>query len=251
MNLYRALGRPLEGVKPTLRRIPGFVPLARGLRYCLDGRYRSECHLRQARAPELFQIASYTAPDRYPALFAGLVRALEGSTAPRILSFGCSSGEEIESLRSLLPEAVFVGIDINPHSIALARRRLARSGVRLIHAGRIGTIPDAPFDAIVCMAVLQRTELNHQKPTLCTPLLSFAKFEAAIAEFDRNLSVGGLLLLQHTNFRFSDTAVATRYAPAAELPAHRPEAVKYGRDDRLIPQARAETLLYRKLAEAD
>lgn len=251
MNLYRSLSRPLDRLKPRLRQLPGFVRLARGIRYCLDARYRSEAHLRRAPAPELFQITGYTTPGRYPVLFSGLVRALEGRTAPRVLSFGCSSGEEIESLRALMPEATFVGIDINPHSIALARRRLAHSGVQLIHAGRIEPIPEAPFDAIVCMAVLQRTELNHQRPPVCTPLLSFAKFEAMITEFDRELRIDGLLLLQHSNFRFTDTVASTRYIPAVELPALRPETAKYGRDNRLIAQAPTEAVLYRKIAAAD
>lgn len=251
MNLYRALSRPLKRWKPALRRLPGFGPLARGLRYCLDARYRSEAHLRRAGAPELFQVTGYTAPGRYPVLFAALARALGEDTAPRVLSFGCSSGEEIESLRALLPAASFVGIDINPHSIALARRRLAGSGVRLIHAGRIGTLPEAPFDAIVCMAVLQRTELNHQRPPLCTPLLSFATFDAMITEFDRELRTGGLLLLQHSNFRFTDTTVSSRYAPVAELPALTPGTAKYGRDNRLIAEAAPEAVLYRKIAAAE
>jgi SAM-dependent methyltransferase len=250
MSLYRSLSRPLERWKPSLRRLPGFVPLARGIRYCLDARYRSEAHLRRVPAPELFQIAGHTAPDRYPVLFSGLVRALDGRTAPRILSFGCSSGEEIESLLARLPEARFVGIDINPHSIALARRRLAEFGVRLIHAGRIGTLPEAPFDAIICMAVLQRTELNQQRPPMCTPLLSFAKFDAMMTEFDSALRTGGLLLLQHSNFRFTDTAVSSRYVPAAELPALRPETAKYGRDDRLLEHVTWEAVLYRKIAAA-
>lgn len=101
------------------------------------------------------------------------------------------------------------------------------------------------------MAVLQRTELNHQRPPVCTPLLSFAKFDAAIAEFDRNLRTDGLLLLQHSNFRFTDTAVSTRYVPAAEVPAFRPGTAKYGRDDRLIAQVTTEAVLYRKVAAAD
>ncbi len=250
MSFYRSLVRPLDRLKPRLKRLPGAVPLARVLRYCLDARYRSEWHLRRARAPDLFQVTGYTMPGRYPVLFAGLARALADRRAARILCFGCSSGEEIESLRALIPDAVFVGIDINRHSIALARRRLAGTAVLLIHSGRIGPPGEARFDAIVCMAVLQRTELNQQLPARCTPLLSFAKFEAAIADFDRNLTTGGLLLLQHSNFRFTDTAASKRYAAAAELPARLPETAKYGRDDRLIAEAGAEALLYRKLAEA-
>ncbi len=250
MSLYSTLSRRLDRLKPILRRLPGFVALARGARYGLDARYRSELHLLRASAPELFQIAGYTTPGRYPLLFEGLARALEGRIAPRLLSFGCSSGEEIESLRGLLPEATFVGIDINPHSIALARRRLGHLGVRLIHAGRIGAISEAPFDAIVCMAVLQRTELNQQRPPVCSPLLSFARFEAAIAEFDCNLRTDGLLLLHHSNFRFTDTATSGRYVPAAELPAFMPKTAKYGRDDRLIAHVTSEAVLYRKVAAA-
>ncbi len=71
----------------------------------------------------LHQITEYTEAERYPELF-DLAAKLRPS-ARRILSFGCSSGEEIEAIRQRFPGATIVGAEINPRSRAKARRRLS------------------------------------------------------------------------------------------------------------------------------
>jgi SAM-dependent methyltransferase len=245
--IYQTISRRLEPVKPLLRSVPGFRPASLAVRYAIDGAFRAECHLRLFRAQALFQVTGHSKPNRYPALFSCLADQLRNHAAPRILSFGCSTGEEIESLRAVLPKATLVGIDINRRSIAIARRRLNAPNVTLLVAGEIGMAGNPPFDAILCMAVLQRSELNQKPPENCSAFLTFSKFEAVIADCDRCLKPGGLLALHHTTFRFADTAASRDYVPILQADPLLPKRVKYDRNNRLITmEADDEPMLYRK-----
>jgi ubiquinone/menaquinone biosynthesis C-methylase UbiE len=96
-------------------------------------------------------------------------------------------------------------------------------------------IEDGAFDAIFCMAVLQRSILNVERPSSCASILTFDRFEEAIVGLDRVLKLGGVLVLHRTNFRFGDTVAAARYAPRQGLPPGIPSTAKYDRDNHLIP----------------
>jgi hypothetical protein len=78
--------------------------------------------------PGEFQPYYYTLPDRYPWLFGFAATRIGSRPNLRILSFGCSRGEEVFSLRKYFPSAAVKGIDINPRNIArcLARARAER-----------------------------------------------------------------------------------------------------------------------------
>lgn len=173
---------------------------------------------------------------------------LSGSTAPRILSFGCSVGDEILSLRRYLPQAVLTGIDINRRSLRIARRRIADPAIALLSGGTLAETGAGQFDAIVCLSVLQRGELLKLRPEDCSGYLTFAQFDRTIEEFDRHLVPGGFLLLYHTAFRFGDSTIAERYEP---LFCYEPDSdhdfVRYGRDNRPAAWPRHERYaLYRK-----
>src|SRR5277367_5474893 len=75
--------------------------------------------------PGEFQPYYFTLPDRYPWLFGFAATRIGSRPDLRILSFGCSRGEEVFSLRKYFPSAAVKGIDINPRNIArcLARAR--------------------------------------------------------------------------------------------------------------------------------
>src|SRR6202041_1232264 len=50
-----------------------------------------------------FQPYRYTLPDRYPWLFRFAAAALEGREERKLLSFGCSRGDEVLALRRYFP----------------------------------------------------------------------------------------------------------------------------------------------------
>ena len=114
-----------EQIKVLLRRAPGNGFLRLVYRLLRSGESRGVAVLEWRRPSGLFQPYPLTFADRYPVLFK-LARERIGDGADRrILSFGCSTGEEVWSLRRYFQEAEIVGIDISPRNIGVCRRRLA------------------------------------------------------------------------------------------------------------------------------
>jgi hypothetical protein len=68
------------------------------------------------------------------------------------------------------------------------------------------------FDAIFCLAVLQHT-YNRNPNNAIAKKFTFEKFDKQICQFDDKLKVGGLLILDHCDFSFSDTTIYPRYCP--------------------------------------
>jgi len=91
----------------------------------------------------------------------------------------------------------------------------------------------------------------HNWPADPTPHISFATFEAAILDLDAHLRPGGILLLDHMSFRFSDTSVAANYSPvrAADAPTEGRPLKRYDRNNQpiLVPPGEHASL-WRKLS---
>jgi SAM-dependent methyltransferase len=188
--------------------------------------------------PGEFQPYYYTLPDRYPWLFGFAATRIGSRPDPRILSFGCSRGEEVFSLRKYFPSAAIKGIDINPRNIArcLARTRTENpTNVTFEIAATTEGEPTNSYDAIFCLAVLVNGDLTTSGAQRCDPLLHFERFDRMIGDFARCLKPGGLLLLHTTNFRFCDTAVAGDFDVVYEAdPKHLALDVLFDRNNRLM-----------------
>jgi SAM-dependent methyltransferase len=200
-------------------------------------------------APGAFQPYYHTAPDRYPWLFGFAASCIWSRPDLRILSFGCSRGDEVFSLRRYFPNAAIKGIDIHPPNIArcLARLRAQQPGnVTFELAATTQGEPTGAYDAIFCLAVLVNGDLTTSKARRCDPLLHFDRFERMVGDFARCLKPGGLLLLHTTNFRFCDTAVAAEFDVVYEAdPKHLALDVLFDRNNQLMSGERAR---YRAVA---
>ncbi len=86
------------------------------------------------------------------------------------------------------------------------------------------------------MAVLRHGDLKAPGLSRCDSLLSFAKFERAVAELDRCLAPGGFLAIRHSHFRFRDTTVAARFecVLSVTLPPAVAPPLLFGRDNRRL-----------------
>lgn len=216
-----------------------------------QGRFALGRRLRRPVAGR-FQPYAYTEPDRYPWLFDFARSALQDLPAPRLLSFGCSRGDEAFSLRRYLPSAEIKGVDIDPANIALCIARSQREDGGLIDfevAASMAAERSAHYDAIFCLAVLCHGDLTVTGARRCDPLMRFEDFERTVAGFARCLKPGGLLFLHTTSFRFSDTAVAAGFEPVLEAqPEEMAPDPLFDASNRLIRGQRYYPVGFRKRA---
>ena len=237
----------MSGRRPFLPRLFGALR-----RLASERDYRNMLWLRLARPKGLFQPNNDTQPDRYPEIFRFVQSQLGAGSAIRILSFGCSTGEEVFSLRHYFPQAVIKGIDINWRNIAACRRRLRRepdAGISFARASSTLGEPALYYDAIFCMAVLRQGQLALAGTTRCDHLIRFDDFAAAVKDFSRCLKAGGLLAIRHSNFRLVDAPAGVDFETmlrVATLPADK--LPLFGRDNYLLAGAEYPDAVFRKKA---
>jgi SAM-dependent methyltransferase len=203
--------KPLDGT----RKSPLVLRAMRKLwRLAVDRSYRNMMWLLLRRPNCAYQPFNDTSAYRYPRIFRFVQSELGADSAVNILSFGCSTGEEVFSLRNYFPRAAIKGIDINPGNIAVCIRRLNHAtDLAITFEAASSTIaePAASYDAIFCMAVLRHGSLGLPGVTRCDHLIRFADFAQAIEDFKRCLKPGGLLIVRHSNFRICDTPASADF----------------------------------------
>lgn len=231
--------------------MPGSAPnsdtLIHKLRRLGDRHWRSVWWLRLFPPPGLFQPVGDTKDDRYPSLFDRVHDIIGDGRDRRLLSFGCSTGAEIWSLRRRFPAAILRGLDINPTSIALAeaeRRRRGDDAVSFATAASAVGEPAGHYHAIFAMAVF-RHGLLGSAPERCDGYLRFDAFERTVTTLVNSVRSDGLLIIRHANFRFQDTAVASGFDCLLHRPC-RPESPVYGPDNRLRRDSGDEAVVFRR-----
>lgn len=172
--------------------------------------------------------------DRYPEIFAAACEHLSGGSQAqlRILSYGCSTGEECTTLRRYFPGALIVGAEVDRRSLAACRWGNRDRGIRYIFSNERNISALAPYDAIFCMSVLCRwpdskdiSDIGHLYP--------FERYEGALEFLDAQLRVGGLLSIYNANFTFCDSPLYERYKVVDVRGLAEPPLVRqFGRDNR-------------------
>jgi SAM-dependent methyltransferase len=182
--------------------------------------FRSRLMLRLRKPRNLFQVCNWTMEDRYPYLFRLAREKLGAGPDLRLLSFGCSTGEEVFSLRKYFPDASLKGLDINPQNIRVCEQRLAlRPDPKISFelADSVEREPAATYDAVFCMAVFRHSCLAGESYVRCDSRIRFADFCRMVEDIAERLKPGGLLVIISANFRFRDTPTADRFELVCRL----------------------------------
>jgi 2-polyprenyl-3-methyl-5-hydroxy-6-metoxy-1,4-benzoquinol methylase len=221
-------------------------------KFATDAQYRSVALIRLKRPPNLFQPFIDTWPDRYPLLFGFARQTLGADAEARVLSFGCSTGEEVFTLRRYLPKTVIKGLDINHRAIAICKAQLDRSPDTQITFDVANSTREekaGTYDAIFCLAVLRHGDLGAFGADHCDDVIRFADFERMVGDFSRCLKIGGLLFVAHSNFRFCDTAVSDSFEVALRTlsPIADPGTPIFDRNNRRLDGAAYGELAFRKV----
>jgi hypothetical protein len=137
--------------------------------------------------------------------------ALIGPEKPaRILSFGCSVGDELASLHCAFPAARLFGCDVEPAALAAAARILP-GDAEVFPSTREAIAAHGPYDMVCALSSL----CLHPppKPEVMQARLPFALFEDLLGFLVDQLVPGGVLVVVNPSYCVSDTAVAARLQP--------------------------------------
>ena len=182
-------------------------------RVCTDKEYRALFYLKTFKHRRVQQTTPLTAMNRYPIIFSACSDYFSKNKDIKILSYGCSTGEEVLTLRRYFPNATIVGAEINKHSLEVCKSHNVDDKITFINSTPRNIKKHGPFDIVFCMAVLQRTpdKITQEGITSLKDIYPFEKFENQIVELDGYVKKGGLLVTHFTQYDFMDTAVATKY----------------------------------------
>lgn len=178
-----------------------------------DKEYRALTYIKVFKSSRVQQTTPLTAMDRYPIIFSACKDYFDKKEDIKILSYGCSTGEEVLTLRKYFPTATIVGAEINKHSLEICRNLPVDEKITFINSTPKKIKKYGPFDIVFCMAVLQRTpdRITKEGITSLKKIYPFEKFEQQIVELDSYVNKGGLLVTHFTQYSFMDTTVSSKY----------------------------------------
>jgi hypothetical protein len=178
----------------------------------LSGRDR-RLHSASVEKPTV-QYSNSTKANRYPAVFGAVAdcASLAGFNKPKILSYGCSTGEEVDSLANLyFPDSEVVGVDVSDEALDEARRRFASNPrLRFEKSNQEFLRIEAPFSIIFAMSVLCRWPETRTMADAAS-IFPFEVFEHHVGLLDEVLAPGGLLIIYNANYSFLSSTIASKY----------------------------------------
>lgn len=152
------------------------------------------------------QIKTSTSPERYYDFTPTLAEWLARKDRPRVLSFGCSTGDELGVFALLAPNADVLGVDANAEVLDVARARFASKPGYSFALSDWETIrAHGPFDLIMANHVLCRHPESAKIDDL-SDLFPFAEYEDAMSRLVECLAPDGVLMSVGGNYLIPDVA---------------------------------------------
>ena len=155
------------------------------------------------------QLSNSTKMDRYPDIFR-VARVAAGPEPLRILSFGCSTGEEPLTLAgTYFPQSQILGVDVSDEALDQARSLAAgEPNVHIARSSDAAIAEYGPYDIIFAMSVLCRNPPPEGHRWEEYP---FARFEEAVAGLIGSLKAGGLLVLANANYALTQSRLIRHF----------------------------------------
>ena len=133
---------------------------------------------------ENLQLSHMTSEERFPLIFDNVKRLCPN--AKRILSFGCSTGQECKALRKRFPNSEIVGVDIDNASIQTARKENNH------HNTFFQNSLEATGTYDLCLALM--VFFGLEKP------IDYNPFKKALGTIHRHLNPGGVLVIYTSDY---------------------------------------------------
>lgn len=205
-------------------------------RYFVDSQFRSTLLLQVFNFKNVHQTTPLTYMNRYPKIFTACREYFGDKKDLKILSFGCSTGEEVLTLRSYFPNAYIVGADINKRSITICKKLPVDDNITFVHSSYSEIQKHGPFDAVFCMAVLQRKPhyIVAKGISSLKKIYPFEKFEKQVIELDELIKEQGLLTVHFTQYSLRDTSVAFKYEALGNYNQNDYRSPVFDKNSRLI-----------------
>lgn len=147
------------------------------------------------------QRSNATLHNRYPKIFNELTLFCKNPN--KILSFGCSSGEECNTLSDLyFSNTKIIGFDIDSQLILNNKKKNKNSNISYYYdISEMEEDGNKKFDLITVMSVL-----CHYPPNIKYPY-TFKLFYNTIELIDSLLDINGYLCIYNAEFAFTDTKI--------------------------------------------
>lgn len=143
------------------------------------------------------QLAHMTREERFPLIFDSAKKLKPD--AKRVLSFGCSTGEECQALAKRFPYSEIVGVDIDHVSISTARKRNKNQNI-FFHddLGCTGS-----YDVVMACMVFFALE----KP------IDYGLFAKILRQVHRHVNPGGVLMIYTSDYDPASIPEIAQYKP--------------------------------------
>lgn len=164
------------------------------------------------------QISGATKYNRHPRIFTYCQKL--HPDAKQILSFGCSTGDEVRTLREIYFKNAYVdGIDINSNCITVNKNK--NTDLMVNYYNSLYDIK-IKYDIIFCMSVLCRWGVSIKLSNEYT----FDIFNLTLTEIDKYLNKDGYLVIYNSSYIFTETEVSKKYEPIV-IPGYKDSGFVY------------------------
>ena len=146
--------------------------------------------------------------NRYPNIFK---EVSSNFTNPKsILSFGCSTGEEMRTLKDIyFKDSDIYGVDVSQDCINLCRNEFGADKV-MYYDDFFNE--NKKYDIIFAMSVFCKWE-DTEFTDDSSLIYPFESFENALNVLDSKLNEGGLLVIYNSNYLFFESSIYKKYLP--------------------------------------